>query len=352
MTFHTSSFPYTIIAGPCSAESEEQVMQTASELHNIGIRCFRAGLWKPRTRPGGFEGVGEKGIPWMLRVQKELGMEIATEVATPEHVFKALNAGIRILWVGARTTSSPFAIEEIAKAIRATNLSPEVTMMIKNPVNPDVNLWIGALMRFHDAGLNKLVAIHRGFSTYGVSSYRNPPHWQIPLDLKRQYPDIQILVDPSHITGRSELVSSVCQLALDMQFDGLIVETHIHPQSALSDSRQQIKPQELDYILKHLYLPTGKSHSTEGLLISDRTEIDQIDEQIIELLAERQRVCMHIGDIKKKHQMPVVQPERFESSLKKRKTLGERYRLSPAYIEELWNIIHEESIKAQKDENR
>lgn len=334
-----------IIAGPCSAETEEQVLSTAQSLKNIGVEHFRASLWKPRTKPGGFEGVGKQGLPWLLRVKNELGMRVATEVATREHVEQALDAGIDMLWVGARTTSSPFAIDEIAKALKQ---NPSVTIMVKNPINPDLNLWIGAMLRFREAGLSNIMAIHRGFSTYGVSSYRNPPHWQIPLELKRLYPEMIILVDPSHITGRSELVASVCQLALDMHFDGLIIETHCQPQEALSDSRQQIRPKDLDYILSHLHCPIKHDSDHDNMLANARMEIDRIDEQIIELLAERERISMEIGRIKTEHDMPIVQPERYEETLKTRKSWAENYHLRSEFIDELWNIIHEESVKKQK----
>ncbi|KGN74055.1 cytochrome C4 [Porphyromonas macacae] len=342
---NNNSHPLLVIAGPCSAESERQVMQTAEELYTLGIRNFRASLWKPRTRPGGFEGVGAKGIPWLQRVKRELGMNVTTEVATPEHVREVLEADFDTLWVGARTTSSPFAIDAIARALRAKS---GITVMVKNPINPDLNLWVGAIMRFRDAGIDHIKAIHRGFSTYGVTSYRNPPHWQIPLELKRLYPDMDILVDPSHITGRSELVASVCQLALDMHFDGLIVESHCNPHEALSDSRQQIRPKDLGHILRHLHRPDANPSDKESMLTNARMEIDRIDEQLIELLAERQRISRQIGNIKAQYGMPVVQTERFEETLKTRREWAVNHHLRTEYVDELWNIIHEESIKKQK----
>ena len=273
-----------VIAGPCSAETEEQVMTTARQLANYGCHMFRAGIWKPRTKPGGFEGNGEKALPWMQQVKKETGMLTATEVATPEHVELALKYGIDVLWVGARTTANPFAMQALADALKGT----DVPVLVKNPTNPDLELWIGALERLNLAGIKRLGAIHRGFSSYDNKIYRNLPTWQIPIELHRRIPDLPIINDPSHIGGRRELIAPLCQQAMDLGFDGLIVESHCDPDKAWSDAKQQVTPDVLDYILSLLVI-RDETVTTEGI-VQLRTQIDEIDNQLMEC---SQNVCVY-----------------------------------------------------------
>ena len=290
-----------VIAGPCSAETEEQVMTTARQLANYGCHMFRAGIWKPRTKPGGFEGNGEKALPWMQQVKKETGMLTATEVATPEHVELALKYGIDVLWVGARTTANPFAMQALADALKGT----DVPVLVKNPTNPDLELWIGALERLNLAGIKRLGAIHRGFSSYDNKIYRNLPTWQIPIELHRRIPDLPIVNDPSHIGGRRELIAPLCQQAMDLGFDGLIVESHCDPDKAWSDAKQQVTPDVLDYILSLLVI-RDETVTTEGI-VQLRKQIDEIDNQLMEMLSKRMRVCREIGHYKKEHNMTVLQ---------------------------------------------
>ena len=250
-----------IIAGPCSAETEEQVFNTAKQLSEKGIKIFRAGIWKPRTKPGGFEGIGEQGLPWMQRVKKELGMLVATEVANTKHVEAALNAGIDILWIGARTSANPFAMQEIADALKGA----DVPVLIKNPVNPDLELWIGAIERINGAGIKRIAAIHRGFSTYDKKLYRNLPMWHIPIELHRRIPNLPVICDPSHIGGRRELIAPLCQQAMDLGFDGLIIESHCSPDNAWSDAKQQVTPDVLDFIIDRLVIRRASRHCARRL---------------------------------------------------------------------------------------
>ena len=278
-----------VIAGPCSAESEEQILTTARELAEYEIKIFRAGIWKPRTKPGGFEGIGETGLKWLQRVKKETGMLVCTEVANKAHVEAALNAGIDMLWIGARTSANPFAVQEIADSLVGT----DIPVMVKNPVNPDLELWIGALQRIYNAGIHRIAAIHRGFTVYGKHLYRNMPQWHIPIELHRRLPSLQIICDPSHMGGKRELIAPLSQQALDMGFDGLIIESHCDPDCALSDKSQQITPEVLNFILNTLVV-RDNAQSTESLTLL-RQQIDQIDNDLIELLAKRMRVSREIG---------------------------------------------------------
>ena len=262
-----------VIAGPCSAETEEQVMETARQLSNNGIKIFRAGVWKPRTKPGGFEGNGQKALPWLQRVKKETGMLVATEVATPVHVEQALEAGVDILWVGARTTANPFAVQELADSLKGV----DVPVLVKNPVNPDIELWIGALERINGSGIKRLGAIHRGFSSYDRKIYRNLPMWQIPIELNRRIPQLPIICDPSHIGGRRDLIAPLCQQAMDLGMEGLIVESHIDPDNAWSDAKQQVTPDILSYILNLLVI-RDETVTTENIL-ELRKQIDSIEER-------------------------------------------------------------------------
>lgn len=330
-----------VIAGPCSAETEEQVMTTARQLANYGCHMFRAGIWKPRTKPGGFEGNGEKALPWMQQVKKETGMLTATEVATPEHVEPALKYGIDVLWVGARTTANPFAMQALADALKGT----DVPVLVKNPTNPDLELWIGALERLNLAGIKRLGAIHRGFSSYDNKIYRNLPTWQIPIELHRRIPDLPIINDPSHIGGRRELIAPLCQQAMDLGFDGLIVESHCDPDKAWSDAKQQVTPDVLDYILSLLVI-RDETVTTEGI-VQLRKQIDEIDNQLMEMLSKRMRVCREIGHYKKEHNMTVLQTSRYNEILDKRGAQGALCGMAPEFVAKVFENIHEESVRQQ-----
>lgn len=330
-----------VIAGPCSAETEEQVMTTARQLANLGCHMFRAGVWKPRTKPGGFEGNGEKALPWMQEVKKETGMLTATEVATPEHVELALKYGIDVLWIGARTSANPFAMQALADSLKGV----DVPVLVKNPVNPDLELWIGALQRINQAGVKRLGAIHRGFSSYDQKMYRNTPFWQLPIELRRRIPELPIICDPSHIGGRRELVAPLCQQAMDMGFDGLIVESHCTPDSAWSDAKQQVTPDVLDYILSLLVI-RDETVSTEGIH-ELRNQIDQLDNQLMDILSKRMRVCREIGQYKKEHNMTVLQTSRYNEILDKRGAQGSLCGMDPNFIKAVFEQVHEESVRQQ-----
>ena len=332
-----------VIAGPCSAESEEQVMTTAKQLASKGCHNFRAGVWKPRTKPGGFEGHGEKALPWLQRVQKETGMLVATEVATPEHVELAMKYGIDILWIGARTSANPFAMQALADALRGC----EKPVFVKNPVNPDLELWIGALERLNHAGVTHLGAIHRGFSSYDKKIYRNLPMWQIPIELRRRIPDMPIICDPSHIGGKRELVAPLCQQALDLGADGLIVESHCDPDKAWSDAAQQVTPDVLDYILSLLVI-RDETVTTEGIH-ELRKQIDELDNQLMNLLAKRMRVCREIGQYKKEHNMTVLQHLRYSEILDKRGAQGALCGMGADFVKKIFESVHEESVRQQME---
>ena len=332
-----------IIAGPCSAESREQVLKTASELAARGVKIFRAGIWKPRTKPGGFEGIGVEGLPWMKQVKQETGMLVATEVATPAHVFEALKAGIDILWVGARTVTNPFAMQELADALKGV----DIPILVKNPVNPDLELWVGAIERLYNAGLRRLGVIHRGFSSYEKKIYRNAPLWHIPIELRRRYPNLTIFCDPSHIGGKRELVAPLSQQAMDLGFDGLIVESHCDPDCAWSDKNQQVTPDALDYILNMLVI-RETTQTTENLS-ELRHQIDNLDNQLLELLAKRMRISREIGQYKKEHSMPVLQTNRYDEILQKRMAQAVELGMSGEFMKEVMQAIHEESVHQQMD---
>lgn len=332
-----------IIAGPCSAETEEQVMQTATELANRGIRIFRAGIWKPRTKPGGFEGVGEPGLAWLQRVKQETGMYVTTEVATAKHVEAALNAGMDMLWIGARTCANPFAMQEIADALAGV----DIPVLVKNPVNPDLELWIGGMERLNNAGVKHMAAIHRGFSSYDKKIYRNLPQWHIPIELRRRIPNLPIFCDPSHIGGKRELIASLSQQAMDLGFDGLIVESHCNPDCAWSDAAQQVTPDVLAYILNLLVIRKEKQ-STENLN-ELRTQIDECDNNIIEILAKRMRICREIGTFKKEHAMTILQTGRYNEILEKRGAQGELCGMSANFVRTIFEAIHGESVRQQME---
>ena len=330
-----------VIAGPCSAETEEQVMLTAHNLAAKGCHIFRAGIWKPRTKPGGFEGNGEMALPWMKRVKEETGMMISTEVATPEHVELALKYGMDILWVGARTSANPFAMQALADALRGV----DIPVLVKNPVNPDLELWVGALQRLNQAGLKRLGVIHRGFSSYDKKIYRNLPMWQIPIELHRRVPELPIICDPSHIGGRRDLIAPLCQQAMDLGFDGLIVESHCNPDEAWSDAKQQVTPDILDYILS-LLIVRSESSTTEGIRML-RAQIDEIDNTLMDLLAKRFRVCREIGTFKKEHNMTVLQTGRYNEILEKRGAQASLCGMNAEFAAQVFELIHEESVRQQ-----
>jgi chorismate mutase len=332
-----------IIAGPCSAETEEQVMTTAKELVKKGIKIFRAGIWKPRTKPGGFEGVGLSGLPWLQRVKKETGMYTATEVANKNHVIEAINHQIDILWIGARTTVNPFAMQEIADALKFTGFTGPV--LIKNPVNPDLELWIGAIERIYNAGIRKIAAIHRGFSSYDKKLYRNLPQWHIPIELKRLMPNLPLFCDPSHVGGKRELIASLCQQAMDLNYDGLMIESHCDPDNAWSDNKQQLMPDVLSYILNLLVIRDAKQ-TTENLT-ELRGQIDEIDNELLAVLAKRMRVSREIGQYKKEHHMPVLQTVRYDEILENRISNAGKLNMGTHFMKTVLEAIHEESIRQQ-----
>lgn len=332
-----------VIAGPCSAETEEQVLSTARQLAEKGIKIFRAGIWKPRTKPGGFEGVGAKGLSWLKQVKKQTGMYVSTEVATPRHVNEALKCEIDILWIGARTTTNPFAVQEIAEALRGV----DIPVLVKNPVNPDLELWIGALERLNNAGLKRLGAIHRGFSSYDKKNYRNLPQWHIPIELRRRIPSLPIFCDPSHIGGKRELVASLSQQAMDLNFDGLMIESHCTPDAAWSDALQQITPGVLEYMLNLLVI-RKQTQTTENLSML-RQQIDECDNALIELISKRMRICREIGIFKKEHDMTVLQTGRYNEILDKRAAQGVSCGMDAGFIKKVFEAIHEESVRQQID---
>lgn len=330
-----------VIAGPCSAETEEQVMSTARMLADKGCHIFRAGVWKPRTKPGGFEGNGEKALPWLKEVKEKTGMMISTEVATPDHVELAMRYDMDVLWVGARTSANPFAMQALADSMQGL----QIPVLVKNPVNPDLELWIGGLQRLNQAGIKRLGVIHRGFSSYDKKIYRNLPMWQIPIELRRRIPGLPIICDPSHIGGRRDLIAPLCQQAMDLGFDGLIVESHCNPKEAWSDAKQQVTPDILDYILSLLVI-RDDTFTTEDIR-SLRAQIDELDNSLMELLAKRFRLCREIGTFKKEHNMTILQTRRYNEILEKRGTQAGLCGMNPKFAAHIFELIHEESVRQQ-----
>ncbi len=330
-----------VIAGPCSAETETQVMDTAMSLAECGVNVFRAGVWKPRTMPGGFEGVGSEGLRWLKRVKAETGMYVATEVATPKHVSEALTHDIDMLWIGARTTGNPFAMQEVADALKNT----DIPVLVKNPVTPELELWIGALQRLHNAGIRRLGAILRGFGSYDKKTYRNLPRWHIPIELRRRFPQLPILCDPSHIGGKRSLVASLSQQAMELHFDGLIIETHCRPDEAWSDAAQQVTPETLGFIVSKLIIH-GTEQTAENLTVF-RKQIDDIDNELLALLSERMHVSDKIGAYKKKNHIPILQEQRYEEILQKRMASASAMGMSEDFIKTVLTATHEESIRRQ-----
>lgn len=340
-----------IIAGPCSAESREQVLRTALALKDAGVTAFRAGVWKPRTHPGGFEGHGSEALKWLQEAREASGLPLATEVASSAHLREALDAGVDILWLGARTTTNPFAVQDIAEAAlqwaheHNRDIS-DLKFLVKNPANPDLELWIGAIQRLYNVGIRRITAIHRGFSVYGNDIYRNPPQWQIPMELRRRLGSgLQMLCDPSHIGGKREMVENISLQAIERGFDGLIIETHPDPDNALSDSLQQITPEALKAML--LRLDWQRDQVNDSVLTSLRECIDNIDDRLMELLRERMEVAREIGHFKRTNSMSVVQPERYNSLIAKRVSEGESKGMSATFVRQLLALIHEESVRQQ-----
>lgn len=334
------------IAGPCSAESREQVLATAAALAHLGVPIFRAGVWKPRTKPGSFEGMGAEALVWLQEVKQSYGMKVITEVATPEHVEMTLAAGLDGVWVGARTTTNPFATQQIADALRGA----DVAVLVKNPVIPDVDLWVGAIERIYNSGVRRLCAVHRGFGTHETTPYRNAPHWSVPIELHRRLPSLPILCDPSHIGGRRDMIASLSQQALDIGFDGLMIESHPMPDCALSDAAQQVTPETLGLILGDLAL--RRTPVTHGALGDFRMHIDTIDSKIIELLAERMSVSRAIGEYKIAHDMAIVQHDRYNELLLSAESKAESLCVSRTFISQIFSAIHEESVRQQIELSR
>jgi chorismate mutase len=335
-----------MIAGPCSAETEMQVMETAKGLIDKRIQVFRAGVWKPRTRPGNFEGHGEKALPWLQKVKKETGLKIAIEIANARHAELALQYDIDILWIGARTSVNPFAVQEIADAIRGSNK----VILIKNPVNPDLSLWIGAVERFHQVGMTDIGVIHRGFSSFRPGQYRNEPNWQIALDFKHEYPNIPMILDPSHICGRRDCIYDTAQTGLDLQYQGFMIETHIRPDEAWSDAKQQVTPQGLLEIIDKLCLRKQQFSDPElqDKLNFYRQQINRLDDELLELLSERMKVAEEIGRIKKRKSVAVLQTDRWNEIMQKAVKKGKNLGLSEKFINRLFKAVHQESIEKQE----
>ena len=354
-----------IIAGPCSAESRQQVLDTAKALAGLGVDIFRAGVWKPRTRPGMFEGVGAKGLQWLEDVRKETGMKVCCEVATPEHLNQALDSGIDMLWVGARTTADPFAVQALAdeiKRIPASSVSgtadgnqkpsrvsmEDLVVMVKNPINPDVELWAGAVERFKNAGVKDIWLVHRGFSSYDTGIYRNLPLWHIPIEMKRRFPEIPLFCDPSHMGGKQQLIAPISQQALDLMYDGLMIECHCNPDKALSDKTQQVTPLQLEKILNQLQI--RENVQDQQSLESFRSRIDSLDESLFRILSERMEVSRRIGQYKQQRNMPVLQSKRYSEIVENRSDLAESIGLDRDFAKSLMEIIHKESVKVQLDQ--
>ncbi len=335
-----------VIAGPCSAETEEQVLEIAHELKKTDATVYRAGIWKPRTRPGNFEGNGAKALPWIAKVKEETGMLTTVEVANAQHAKLALEFDIDIIWIGARTTVNPFAVQEIADALKGT----DKIVLVKNPINPDLELWIGAIERFHSAGIKNLGAIHRGFSSYKKTKYRNKPQWQIPIELKNRYPKLPIICDPSHICGRRDTIFDVSQTALDLKFEGLMIESHCDPDNAWSDAKQQITPNRLKEITEDLRVRKDRVEEKNSLkkLTDLRSEINLLDKQLIELLSDRMTVAENIGIVKKEANVAILQRSRWQEVIQKMIDEGNQNGLSSEFIEKVFKAIHQESIQHQE----
>ena len=334
-----------VIAGPCSAESQGQLLNTARQIARIPqVEYFRAGLWKPRTRPDGFEGVGLKALPWMKAVKEETGLKTVVEVAMPQHIEACLKSDVDMIWIGARTTANPFSIQELAEALRGV----ELPVLVKNPLHPEIRLWMGALERLNKIGVKKLAAVHRGFYTYDNGPYRNLPMWEIPIEVKRLMPDLPVLTDPSHISGRRDLIAEVAQKALDLDMDGLMIETHYSPSKAKTDAAQQITPKALERVLSHLEI--RKRYGTEDFesaLREIRHEVDQIDAELLQILSRRMEKIEQIGEIKLANNITFLQIERLRTMIKTRAKLAKELGLDSAFVLKILQLVHKESIQVQ-----
>lgn len=335
-----------LIAGPCSAETEDQVMEIARQLKGSGMSFYRAGIWKPRTRPGGFEGVGAIGLKWLVRARAETGLPMAVEVANAAHVKLALEHDIDVLWIGARTTVNPFAVQEIADGLAGT----DKIVLVKNPVNPDLALWIGGIERLYHAGIRNLGAVHRGFSTYEKTNYRNIPEWQIAIELQSRFPHLPLICDPSHITGRRDMIREVSQQALDLNYDGLMIETHIDPDNAWSDAAQQVTPESLKKIVAELCVRNKTTHeeSFHREIAKLRAQIDTADAKLLEILGSRMKIAEQIGALKKAENVAVLQTGRWIDVLDKMVKEGERQGLSKDFVMRYFKAVHQESIVHQE----
>ena len=336
----------SVVAGPCSAETEEQVMETAKGLKEMGINVYRAGIWKPRTHPGSFEGVGAPGLKWMQRAKKEYGLKISTEVASEKHVFECLKYGVDLVWLGARTTANPFLVQEIADALKDT----DIPVLVKNPVNPDIDLWIGVLERLNRAGIRKLGVIHRGFSTADKIKYRNDPQWQMAIELRSRHPELPFFVDPSHMAGSKEYIQELSQRSLDLGFEGLMIESHCNPSCALSDAKQQLTPDELsDLLYNKITVRDSDSDSKEWKENIDqlRAKIDILDENLLYTLGARMKVSRQIGEYKRANNVAILQTSRWDKVLAKVVAKGQEYDLPEDFIKEVFNAIHEASVEIQ-----
>lgn len=334
-----------IISGPCSAETEEQVMETAKGVAVHGVGMLRAGVWKPRTRPNAFEGVGSEGLRWLKQAGRAVGLPVSTEVANVKHVYEALRANIDVLWIGARTSANPFAMQEIADALQGV----DIPVMVKNPISPDLQLWIGAMERLYNSGITKIAAIHRGFTTYGHTKYRNKPQWEIPIELKRVMPQMEVICDPSHICGTRELLAVVSQKAWDLNFDGLMIEAHPNPDKALSDAKQQVTPENLGKLLAGLVRRDSDSQNPEVIsrLDSYRELIDELDLKLIDTLAERMKIVREIGKYKKEKNLTILQADRWNEIIQDRLAKATPKGLSEDLMKEILQLVHKEAIRHQ-----
>lgn len=334
-----------IISGPCSAETEEQVLSTAKALSKIpNVKIFRTGIWKPRTRPDSFEGVGSKGLLWLKKVKEQTGLLTTVEVATPKHIEECLKNNVDILWLGARTVVNPFSVQEISLSLKGV----DIPVMIKNPVNPDIKLWLGAIERINHAGIKKIIAIHRGFYSFEKTQFRNPPMWEIPIELKRLIPGIPVICDPSHICGNKELLLSVSQKALDLEMDGLMIESHINPDKALTDANQQITPEKLNNILSKLIIRKKKSPSSKHNILENlRDEIFKTDVELINIISKRLEFVKEIGEYKHKNNITILQLKQWHNVIKTRLEIGKEKNLDKDFLLKLLQVIHEESVRKQ-----
>lgn len=338
----------SVVAGPCSAESEEQVLETAKGLKELGINVYRAGIWKPRTHPGSFEGIGTEGLRWMQKARKEYGLKISTEVASAKHVYECLKFGVDLVWIGARTTANPFLVQEIADALKDT----DIPVLVKNPVNPDLDLWIGALERLNGAGIKKLGVIHRGFSTFDKIQYRNDPQWQVAIELRSRYPELPVFVDPSHMGGSTDYIREISQRSLDLGFEGLMIESHCNPSVALSDAKQQLTPGELkDLLYNQIVVKEKDSDAPEWKENIDqlRAKIDILDENILYTLSSRMKISRQIGEYKRNNNIAILQTSRWDAILAKVVEKGSEYGLSEKFVIDFFNAIHEASVEIQNE---